>query len=235
MAFRSKLSQLQSHCVQRVARSDLDNIALEKEIPMEVVEEIKSIRSGNQPNDSTSSKVDPIYEKSIRRIHRALDSDDVELVKLLLSESGVTLDDAFALHYAAAYCDSKVVAEVLDMELASVNLQNERGYTPLHIAAMRREPAVIVSLLTKGASASETTPDGQTAVSICRRLTRAKDYYAKTEQGQESNKDKLCIEILEREIRCPFTGDKTVTLPLLAGDLQMKLLYLENRGQLCFV
>lgn len=235
MAFRAKLSQLQSHCVQRVARSDLDNVALEKEIPMEIVEEIKLIRSSNQPNDSTASKVDPIYEKSIRRIHRALDSDDVELVKLLLSESGVTLDDAFALHYAAAYCDSKVVVEVLDMGLANANLQNERGYTPLHIAAMRREPAVIVSLLTKGASASETTPDGQTAVSICRRLTRAKDYYAKIEQGQESNKDKLCIDILEREIRCPLAGDKAVTSPLLAGDLQMNLLYLENRGQFCFV
>lgn len=231
VAFRSKLGQLQSHCVQRVARSDLDNIALEKEIPMEVVDEIKLTRSCTQPNDSDASEVDPINEKRIRRIHRALDSDDVELVKLLLSESSVTLDDAYALHYAAAYCDSKVVAEVLDMELADVNLKNNRGYTPLHIAAMRREPAIIVSLLTKGASASETTADGQSAVSICRRLTRAKDYYAKTEQGQESNKDRLCIDILEREIRRnPLAGDKAVTSPLLTGDLHMKLLYLENRG-----
>lgn len=230
VAFCSKLSQLQSHCAQRVARSDLDNIALEKEIPIEVVDEIKLIRSKTQPSDADASKVDPIHEKKIRRIHRALDSDDVELVKLLLSESGVTLDDAYALHYAAAYCDSKVVAEVLEMGLANVNRKNDRGYNPLHIAAMRREPAVIVSLLTKGASALETTVDGQSAVSICRRLTRAKDYYVKTEQGQESNKDRLCIEILEREIRRnPLAGDKAVTSPLLAGDLHMKLLYLENR------
>ncbi|KAI0497617.1 hypothetical protein KFK09_020849 [Dendrobium nobile] len=230
VAFCSKLSQLQSHCVQRVARSDLDNVTLEKEIPMEIVDEIKLIRNSTQPNDYDASKLDPIYEKRIRRIHRALDSDDVELVKLLLNESGITLDDAYALHYAAAYCDSKVVAEILDMGLANVNLKNDRGYTPLHIAAMRREPAVIVSLLTKGASALETTADGQSAVSICRRLTRAKDYYAKTEQGQESNKDRLCIDILEREIRRnPLAGDKAVASPLLAGDLHMKLLYLENR------
>ena len=101
----------------------------------------------------------------------------------------MTLDDANALHYAASYCDSKVVAEILGLGLSNVNLKNARGYTPLHLAAMRREPAVIMSLLGKGASASETTADGQNAVSICRRLTRAKDYYTKTEKGQESNKD----------------------------------------------
>ncbi|PKU61780.1 Regulatory protein NPR3 [Dendrobium catenatum] len=105
------------------------------------------------------------------------------------------------LYYAATYCDSKVIAKNLDMRLAYVNLKNDRGYTPLHISAMRREPAVIVSLLTKGASASETTGDGQCAVRICRRLIPTKDYHAKIEQGQESNKDRFCINILEREIR----------------------------------
>lgn len=230
VAFRSKLDLLKSHCIQRVARSDLDNIALEKEIPIEVVNEIKLIRSNSQPSEADTSEVEAIHGKRIRRIHRALDSDDVELVKLLLSESGVTLDDAYALHYAVAYCDSKVVAEVLDLGSSNVNLKNARGYTPLHIAAMRREPAIIVSLLTKGASALETTTDGQSAVNICRRLTRAKDYYAKTEQGQESNKDRLCIDILEREIRRnPLAGDEAVTSPSLADDLYSKLLYLENR------
>ena len=65
----------------------------------------------------------------MRRIHRALDSDDVELVKLLLNVSEITLDDANALHYAAAYCDSKVVSELLDLGLANLNLKNSRGYT----------------------------------------------------------------------------------------------------------
>nr|DAD44145.1 TPA_asm: hypothetical protein HUJ06_002375 [Nelumbo nucifera] len=130
--------------------------------------------------------VDPVREKNIRRIHKALDSDDVELVKLLLNESGVTLDDANALHYAAAYCDPKVVAEVLDLGLANANLRDARGYTVLHVAAMRKEPSIIVRLLNKGASALELTSDGQSAVRICRRLTRPKDYNAKTIQGQET-------------------------------------------------
>nr|AHF20180.1 ankyrin-repeat protein [Musa acuminata AAA Group] len=229
VASHSKLNQLLSHCVQRVARSDLDDIALEKELPQEVAEEIRLLRRESQPKESTAT-VDPMLEKRIKRIHRALDSDDVELVKLLLSESGVTLDDAYALHYAAAYSDSKVVAELLDLGSANVNLKNDRGYTPLHLAAMRREPAVIVSLLTKGASALETTADGQNAVRICRRLTRAKDYFTRTEQGQESNKNKICIDILEREImRNPLAAEDSATSPLLADDLHMKLLYLENR------
>jgi len=231
VAFHSQLNILLSRCIQRVARSNLDNISLEKELPHEVVEEIKAARKKSEADDSIVSVMDPIQEKRIRRIHRALDSDDVELVKLLLTESDVTLDDATALHYASAYCDSKVVAEVLELGLANVNLKNTRGYTPLHVAAMRREPAVIVSLLTKGASALEVTSDGQCAVSICRRLTRAKDYNAKIMQGQESNKDRLCIDILEREIRRnPLVGDESVTSPLLADDVHAKLIYLENRG-----
>ncbi|CAL9043555.1 unnamed protein product [Musa banksii] len=229
VASHSKLNQLLTHCVQRVARSDLDDIALEKKLPQEVTDEIRSLRRKSQPKESNVT-VDPVHEKRIKRIHRALDSDDVELVKLLLNESGVTLDDTYALHYAAAYCDSKVIAELLDLGSANVNLKNDKGYTPLHVAALRREPKVIVSLLTKGASALETTADGQNAVRICKRLTRAKDYFTKTEQGQESNKNKLCIDILEREVRRnPMVGEDAVTSPLLADDLHMKLLYLENR------
>lgn len=224
------LNQLLTHCAHRVARSDFDDISLEKELPHDVVANIKALRLKSQPDGTEAQTVDPVHEKQIRRIHRALDSDDVELVKMLLNESGITLDDANALHYAAAYCDSKVVAEVLELGLANVNLKNARGYTVLHIAAMRREPAVIVSLLTRGASVSETTSDGQSAVRICRRLTRAKDYNARTEQGQESNKDRICIDILEREIlRNPMVGDESILSPMMSDDLHMRLLYLENR------
>lgn len=228
VAFDSKRDQLLTHCIQRVARSDMNDTYLEKELPHEVVEEIKLVRKKSKPEDYEN--VDPVYEKRVRRIHRALDSDDVELVKLLLSESEMTLDDAYALHYAAAYCDSKVVSEVLDLGLANVNLKDSRGYTPLHMAAMRMLPAVIVSLLSKGASATDTTDDGRSAVSICRRLTRLKDFLEKTEQCKEANKDRICIEILEREIRRnPYAVQESITSPLLADGLHMKLLYLENR------
>ncbi|XP_028062623.1 regulatory protein NPR3-like, partial [Camellia sinensis] len=231
VAFHCQSSQLLVQCVDRVARSDIDSISLEKELPFEVAEKIKVLRLKPQEDDENDiTVVDPLREKRIRRIHKALDSDDVELVKLLLTESDITLDEAYALHYAVAYCDPKVVSEVLGLGLANVNLLNPRGYTVLHIAAMRKEPSIIVSLLTKRARASETTLDGRSAVSICRRLTRPKDYHAKTEQGQEANKDRICIDVLDREMwRNPMVGDVSMSSPTVADDLHMKLLYLENR------
>ncbi|KAL5577670.1 hypothetical protein UlMin_019369 [Ulmus minor] len=230
-AFHCELNQLFAQCIDRVARSDLEIISLEKELPHEVAEKIKLLRVKSQCSDEESKEpVDPLREKRIRRIHKALDSDDVELVKLLLTESGISLDDANALHYAAAYCDPKVVNEVLALGLADVDLQNSRGYTVLHIAAMRKEPSIIVSLLTKGASASRLTSDGQSAVSICRRLTRPKDYNVKTKQGQETNKDRICIDVLEREMRRnPMATDASTSSQTMADDFHMRLLYLENR------
>lgn len=233
VAFHCQLSQLVTECVDRVARSDLDSISLEKELPHEIAENIKLLRLKSRSDDEHNMEVvvDPLREKGIRRIHKALDSDDVELVRLLLTESDITLDEAYALHYAVAYCDPKVVTDVLGLGLANVNLRNHRGYTVLHIAAMRKEPSIIVSLLTKGACALDLALDCQSAVSICRRLTRPKDYHAKTEQGQEANKDRICIDVLEREMRRnPMAGDASVSSQTAADDLHMKLLYLENRG-----
>ncbi|KAM7271425.1 hypothetical protein ACFE04_030639 [Oxalis oulophora] len=231
VAFHCQLTQLIDQCVERVARSDLDNNSIEKELPYEVAEKIKLLRHKHVPIDENNTSTDEaLREKRIKRIHKALDSDDVELVKLLLTESDVTLDDANALHYAVAYCDPKVVSEVLSLGQADVNLRNSRGYTVLHIAAMRKEPSVVVSLLTKGVSASDLTLDGQSAVSICRRLTRPKDYLAKMEQGKRTNKDRICIDVLEREMRRnPMTSDSTAASHMIAEDLHMKLLYLENR------
>ncbi|XP_041028946.1 BTB/POZ domain and ankyrin repeat-containing protein NPR1-like isoform X1 [Juglans microcarpa x Juglans regia] len=231
VAFHCQLTQLVTQCVDRVARSDLDSISVEKELPDEIAKNIKLLRLQSQCDDDRKIEaVDPLHEKRIRRIHKALDSDDVELVKLLLSESEITLDEANALHYAVAYCDPKVVTEVLGLGLANVNRRNCRGYTVLHMAARRKEPSIIVSLLTKSASALELTLDGQSAVSICRRLTRPKDYHAKTEQGQEANKDRICIDVLEREMRRnPMAGDASISSETVADDLHMKLLYLENR------
>ncbi|CAI0401868.1 unnamed protein product [Linum tenue] len=232
VAFHCQSTQLVDQCVDRIARSDVDDVSIEKELPFEVAENVKLIRRKPVSDDEESMDVeeDRLLAKRIKRIHKALDSDDVELVKLLLTESNVTLDDAYALHYAAAYCDPKVVQEVLNLRLADVNLRNSRGYTVLHIAAMRREPSVLVSLLEKGASASDATRDGQTAVSICKRSTRPKDYHSKAEQGQAANKDKLCIEVLEREMRrTPMGVDGTATPHTHDEDLQMKLSYLESR------
>lgn len=221
-------------CLETVAQSDLESISLEKELPHELAESIRVLRVKDQPNEEDNkATLDPLHEKGRRRILKALDSDDVELVKLLLTESKITLDDVNALHYAAAYCDPKVVTELLALGWADVNHRNSRGFTVLHVAAFRKEPKIIVSLLSKGACVLELTSDGQSAVSICRRLTRQKDFYAKTEQGQEANNDRICIDVLEREMgRNSLMGEPSISPPIMADDLHMQLLYLENRGLL---
>ncbi|KAK6150202.1 hypothetical protein DH2020_017727 [Rehmannia glutinosa] len=231
VAFHCQLNQLLTQCVHRVARSDFETISIEKELPSVVAEDIRLLRLNSQTEqENIPAPVDPLHVKRVKRIHKALDSDDVELVRLLLTESDITLDEAYALHYAVAYCDPKIVTEVLSLGLADVNLRNTRGYTVLHVAARRKEPSIIVSLLRKGACASEPTFEGESAVSICKRLTRPKDYQMKREKGQEANKDRICIEVLEREIRRnPIGGDAIISSLAMADDLHMKLLYLEDR------
>ena len=230
--FHYQLNQLLSDCIQRVATSDLGNVCLEKELPQEVYGKIRSLRlKAQQEAGPGVVELDSILEKDIRRIHKALDADDVELVKLLLEESNVTLDDAYALHYAAAYCDPKIVNGLLSLRLANLNLRNHRGYTVLHIAARRKDPSVLVALLNKGACVAETTFDGQTAVVICRRLTRLKDYNENKKHGELSNKDSLCIGVLERVMRNSESENLRVSSQVIADDLHMKLDYYENRGE----
>ncbi|KAJ8643416.1 hypothetical protein MRB53_005164 [Persea americana] len=218
---------LLTKCMEIVVKSDIDIIALEKALPQDVV---KKITDSRKSLGLVRLEGDDFPDKNVKRIHRALDSDDVELLRMLLKEAPITLDDAYALHYAVAYCDSKVTAELLDIELADVNHKNPRGYTVLHLAAMRRDPKIIVSLLTKGARPSESTSDGRNALQISKRLTKFADYYTPTEEGMASPKDRLCIEILEQaERRDPLLSEASVSLAMAGDDLRSKLVYLETR------
>ncbi|XAR52815.1 hypothetical protein NMG60_11021093 [Bertholletia excelsa] len=230
-AYHCQLNQLETHCVQRVARSDLDNISLEKELPCEVINNVKALRSKSQnDNEACNMEIDSLNEKKISRILKALDSDDIELVQLLLGESGITLDDANALHYASAYCDPKVVNMLFSLCTFNLSRRNSRGYTVLHVAARRKDPSVIMCLLHEGASVSDATFDGQTAITIYRRLTRPKDYNEKTKKGEESNKDRLIIDVLEREMRRnPASTNIPESSMFVADDLYMRLIFLENR------
>ncbi|KAK9190909.1 hypothetical protein WN943_019519 [Citrus x changshan-huyou] len=233
-ALHCQRNQLRSFYIRRIARSNLDNVCLEKELPDEVSSEIKSLCvKSNQESEAKIKEVDPMREKRVRSIHKALDSDDFELLNLILNEYKNTLDDAYPLHYAAAYCNPKVLKEVLNMGLADFNLKDARERTVLHVAARRKEPAVLVTLLSKGACTSETTSDGQTAVAICRRMTRRKDYIEATKQGQETNKDWLCIDVLERDMRRNSTsGNLAMSSEVMDDVFQMNLDYLENRGDI---
>ena len=96
----------------------------------------------------------------------------------------MSLDDAYALHYAVAYCDAKTTSELLELQLADVNCKNERGFSVLHVAAMRKEPKIIISLLTKGARPTEATPDNRKALQILKRLTKVADFLKFVEEGK---------------------------------------------------
>ncbi|CAI0387351.1 unnamed protein product [Linum tenue] len=227
--------KLLSRCIEMVVKSDIDIVTLDKALPHHIVTRITDARweldSNAKPRAAATAATTHCFpDKHVKRIHRALDSDDVELVRMLLKEGHTNLDDAEALHYAVAYCDSKTTTELLDLGLADVNQTNSRGYTVLHVAAMRKEPKIIVSLLTKGARPSALTSDGRKALQIAKRLTRAADYHKCIEEGKASPNERLCIEILEQaERRSPLLGEASVSLALAGDDLRMKLLYLENR------
>ncbi|CAO2199374.1 unnamed protein product [Urochloa humidicola] len=219
--------KLLERCLEIVVRSNLDMITLEKALPPDVVKQIVDARLSLglvSPEDKGFPNI------HVRRVHRALDSDDVELVRMLLKEGKTNLDDAYALHFAVEHCDSKITTELLDLALADVNHRNPRGYTVLHIAAMRMEPKIIVSLLTKGARPSDLTFDHRKALQISKRLTKHGDYFGPTEDGKPSPKDRLCIEILEQaERRDPQVGEASVSLATEGECLRGRLLYLENR------
>ncbi|KAF3439623.1 hypothetical protein FNV43_RR17901 [Rhamnella rubrinervis] len=213
-------------CIEVIVKSDVDVVTLDRGLPQQIVKQIidSRLKLGFHNPENHS-----FPDKHIKRIHRALDSDDVELVRMLLKEAHTSLDDAYALHYAVAYCDAKTTTELLDLGLADVNCRNKRGYTVLHVAASRKEPKIIVSLLTKGARPSDLTLDGRKALQITKRLTRAADFKS-TEEGITSSNDRLCIEILEQaERRDPLLGEASLSLAVAGDDLRMKLLYLENR------
>ncbi|GAY32864.1 hypothetical protein CUMW_274290, partial [Citrus unshiu] len=128
--------------------------------------------------------------------------------------------------------EANIAEAVLNMDLAGLNLKDARGRTVLHVAARRNEPEVMVTLLSKGACASETTSDGQTAVAICRRMTRRKDYIEASKQGQETNKDRLCIDVLEREMRRNSMSENlAMSSEGMDDDFQRKLDFLEEKAR----
>ncbi|RZS19624.1 hypothetical protein BHM03_00052041 [Ensete ventricosum] len=225
----NKLCQrLLTKCIWMVVQSDVDYVALKKKLPPDIVEQIKQSRSNFGLDGQENLE---FSEKHVKSIYGALDSDDIELVKLLLEEGGTTLDNAKALHYVVAYCDSKITKELLSLGLADVNGRDHRHYTVLHIAAMRKEPEIIMSLLTMGARPFDHTSDGRTALQISKRLTRSADYYRSTEQGKPSPRERLCIEMLEQaEMRDSFMEVTSVPVEMISDNLQERLLYLESRG-----
>jgi regulatory protein NPR1 len=236
VASTCELSDLLDRCIQKVAISALDNY-LEKQIPGDIYSNIEGLRRFSFIDEIDYFIRGPYHENTVRRIHKAMDSDDIDLVGRILQESSLTLDDAFAIHYAAACCTPKMLAELLKLNSADVNLTNNSGYTPLHMACMRLEPGMILSLVEKGASVLKMALDGRDALAICKRLAREKDFSRKLEKGQERSNACLCIDILEKAKEKCFNSDQVsvedkVFAALWVDNLHMhmSLVYLENRG-----
>ncbi|KAG0609169.1 hypothetical protein M758_8G163200 [Ceratodon purpureus] len=222
----TKCTQLQSACLTALASSKLDNLTLEKQFFGVILERVKKLRVefGNH-----LSHLAPLQEMQCKRIHRALDSDDVELVRMLVDEKKLNLDQAHGLHYAAAYCHPRTLAHLLDLNLADLNGRNERGMTVLHVAAWRQEPQAIAKLLEKGVQVKLRTLDNQTALDISRRLVR------KTNMDREEDEnERICITILEQAEKkhtlvVPKSAADMLSLPATEEELMSQLLYLENR------
>ncbi|KAJ7548976.1 hypothetical protein O6H91_07G035500 [Diphasiastrum complanatum] len=223
-ALRNGATDLKELCIQALASSDIEPLVFEKRLPEEIYQQITALRLRLGLLDSIYS--DSFQDKQCRRIYKALDLHDIELVQLLLTESRLTVDSAYALHYAASYCDSKTTAELMDLPVADINGRDRRGYTVLHVATMRRDPEIIGSVVEKGANPLDLTPDGLTALQISKRLTRNSELNGRMETREDYLRNKICVEILEQADKenplsvFPVVGER---------ELFMRLLYLENR------
>jgi regulatory protein NPR1 len=83
---------------------------LQKHLPADVVVEIELIRQktgyhGLYDGGSGSSiSNNALSEQRTKRMQKALDSSDIELVNMMVMGEGLNLDKALALHYAVSNC-----------------------------------------------------------------------------------------------------------------------------------
>ena len=133
-------------------------------------------------------------------MRRALDSSDVELVKLMVMGEGLNLDEALALHYAVENCSREVVKALLELGAADVNHPaGPAGKTPLHVAAEMVCPDMVAVLLDHHADPNVRTVEGVTPLDILRTLTS--DFLFKGAVPGlahiEPNKLRLCLELVQ--------------------------------------
>ncbi|KAG8053954.1 hypothetical protein GUJ93_ZPchr0001g32412 [Zizania palustris] len=216
MASRKQdLPPLWTTCSHLVAKSGLPPEVLAKHLPIDVVAKIDELRlkssmsrrspflSHHHPHhpagiEASAAELDDHHK--IRRMRRALDSSDVELVKLMVMGEGLNLDEALALHYAVENCSREVVKALLELGAADVNHPaGPAGKTPLHVAAEMVCPDMVAVLLDHHADPNVRTVDGVTPLDILRTLTS--DFLFKGAVPGlahiEPNKLRLCLELVQ--------------------------------------
>ncbi|XP_020150513.1 BTB/POZ domain and ankyrin repeat-containing protein NPR5 [Aegilops tauschii subsp. strangulata] len=221
MASRKQdLHQLWNTCSHLVAKSGLPPEVLAKHLPLDVVAKIDDLRLKSSMSrrspflahhqqhqqhhhqgsviEASAAELDD--HNKIRRMRRALDSSDVELVKLMVMGEGLNLDEALALHYAVENCSREVVKALLELGAADVNHPaGPAGKTPLHVAAEMVCPDMVAVLLDHHADPNVRTVDGVTPLDILRTLTS--DFLFKGAVPGlthiEPNKLRLCLELVQ--------------------------------------
>ncbi|MCD7446302.1 Regulatory protein npr5 [Datura stramonium] len=208
---KQDMPQLWTTCSHLVAKSGLPPEILAKHLPIDVVTKIEEIRLKSSlarrsliphhhqhQHDLTAAS--ELEDQKIRRMRRALDSSDVELVKLMVMGEGLNLDESIALHYAVENCSREVVKALLELGAANVNYPaGPAGKTPLHIASEMVSPDMVAVLLDHHADPNVRTMDGITPLDILRTLTS--DFLFKGAvpglNHIEPNKLRLCLELVQ--------------------------------------
>ncbi|CAI9754798.1 unnamed protein product [Fraxinus pennsylvanica] len=205
---KQEMNQLWTACSHLVAKSGLPTEVLAKHLPINIVAKIEELRFKSSivcrsimphRHDHTSSASD-LEDQKILRMRRALESSDVELVKLMVMGEGLNLDKALALHYAVENCSREVVKALLELGAADVNYPaGPLGQTPLHIAAEMMSPDMVAVLLDHHADPNVRTFNGITPLHVLRTLTS--DFLFKgVVPGLthiEPNKLRLCLELVQ--------------------------------------
>lgn len=209
---KQDMHQLWTTCSHLVAKSGLPPEVLAKHLPIDVVAKIEELRLKStlarrslMPHHHHHHHHDlgaaaDLEDQKIRRMRRALDSSDVELVKLMVMGEGLNLDEALALHYAVENCSREVVKALLELGAADVNYPaGPAGKTPLHIAAEMVSPDMVAVLLDHHADPNVRTVDGVTPLDVLRTLTS--DFLFKGAVPGlthiEPNKLRLCLELVQ--------------------------------------
>ncbi len=109
------------------------------------------------------------------------DTNRLSYVELLLSRENIdvlaTDEDGFtAIHWAAWSGMPKSVELLLKKAPQLLNMQDNNGYTPLMLAAMRGNDATVATLLTSGADTQLKNIDGKTALDLA---VAGEDAYSK--------------------------------------------------------
>lgn len=214
---KQDMHQLWTTCSHLVSKSGLPPEILAKHLPIDVVAKIEELRlksslarrslmphhhhpHHHHHHQISAAAVHDLEDQKIRRMRRALDSSDVELVKLMVMGEGLNLDEALALHYAVENCSREVVKALLELGAADVNYPaGPAGKTPLHVAAEMVSPDMVAVLLDHHADPNVRTVDGITPLDILRTLTS--DFLFKGAVPGlthiEPNKLRLCLELVQ--------------------------------------